>query len=328
MPSEDLNLLTALDALLSEGSVAGAARRLSLSASAMSRTLSRLRVATGDPLLVRAGRGLVPTPHAAALRERVRELERDVRAVLRPATAALDVASLERTFTIRANEGFVEAFAARLVTAIATEAPGVRLRFAPKPDKDVHPLREGLVDLEIGVLGETGPEVRVQALFQDSFVGAVRSGHPLASAHAVTPESYAAYGHVVASRRGRTSGPVDEALAALGLARKVAVVVPSFPAAFAIACASDFVALVTLSFFQAQVMRRHGAIEAVSFPLPVRAPPITVSQMWHPRMDHDPAHRWLRGLVLATCRGGERHRTAIGLPGEPVAPTMGNGANT
>src|SRR5579871_4259225 len=197
MPGEDLNLLTALDALLSEGSVAGAARRLELSPSAMSRTLSRLRAATGDPLLVRAGRGLVPTPHASALRERVRDLERDVRAVLRPAAASLEVAALERTFTVRANEGFVDAFAARLVAAVAAEAPRVRLRFAPKPDKDVRPLREGLVDLEIGVLGETGPEVRVQALFSDRFVGAVRDGHPLLAGGKITAERYAAFDHVV-----------------------------------------------------------------------------------------------------------------------------------
>src|ERR1700678_1176138 len=110
MADIDLNLLIALDALLAEGSVVGAARRMALSASAMSRALARLRAATGDPLLVRAGRGLVPTPHAAKLRERVRNLAQDVRAVLRPAANGLDIASLERTFTIRANEGFVEVF--------------------------------------------------------------------------------------------------------------------------------------------------------------------------------------------------------------------------
>ena len=118
----------------------------------MSRTLARLRAATGDPLLVRAGRGLVPTPRAVELRERVRDLAQEARAVLRPA-AELDLAALERTFTVRANEGFVETFAARLVAAVTEAAPGVRLRFAPKPDKDVRPLREGLVDLDVGVLG-------------------------------------------------------------------------------------------------------------------------------------------------------------------------------
>src|SRR5471030_1209446 len=131
MDSMDLNLLAALDALLAEGSVTGAARRLGLSSSAMSRTLTRLRSATGDPLLVRAGRGLVPTPHATELRERVHALSREVLEVLRPHVSHLDIASLEWTFTIRANEGFVEVLSVSLVAAITEAAPRVRLRFAP-----------------------------------------------------------------------------------------------------------------------------------------------------------------------------------------------------
>lgn len=304
MPETDLNLLTALDALLAEGSVAGAARRLGLSASAMSRTLARLRAATGDPLLVRAGRGMAPTPRAAELRGRVHELAADAHAVLRPAVGGLDLANLKRSFIIRSSEGFVEIFAASLVAAVTAAAPNVRLHFAPKPDKDVRALREGLVDLEIGVLGQSGPEVRLQALFRDDFVGAVREGHPLIAGGKVTPERYAACGHVVASRRGQTSGPVDRALAALGLTRTVVAVVPGFRAALAVASVSDLVALVTGSFIDAtlgsQTKRSSAGIK--SFPLPVRTEPITVSQMWHPRLDADPAHRWLRGLVLATCR--------------------------
>lgn len=291
MPDADLNLLVALDALLAEGSVAGAARRLGLSASAMSRTLARLRAATGDPLLVRAGRGLVPTPRAAELRDRVRDVAEEARAVLRPALG-LDLATLSRTFTIRANESFLEQFAVRLVAAVTTAAPGVRLRFAPKPDKAVQPLRLGLglVDLDIGVLGETGPEVRVQALFRDRFIGVVRAGHALAAGD-VTPERYAACGHVVTSRRGRMVGPVDNALSALGLARVVVAVVPGFPAALAIARASDLVALVP----ERQTAAARGGMH--SFPLPVQTEAVTVSQMWHPRLDADPAHQWMRSLV-------------------------------
>jgi DNA-binding transcriptional LysR family regulator len=306
----DLNLLIALDALLAEGSVVGAARRLGLSASAMSRTLARLRAATGDPLLVRAGRGLVPTPHATELRERVRDLAQDAQTVLRPVAASLDLAELKRSFTIRSNEGFVEICAAQLVAAVTAVAPNVRLRFAPKPDKDVRALREGLVDLEIGVLGKSGPEVRVQTLFRDHFVCAVREGHPLLGRRKITAERYAACGHVVASRRGHKSGPVDEALAARGLSRTVVVVVPSFRAALAVASVSDLVALVTSSFFNATQghQSKSGLAVLRSFPLPVRTEAITVSQMWHPRLDVDPAHRWLRGLVLATCR---EHRQIV-----------------
>lgn len=303
MADADLNLLPALDALLAEGSIAGAARRLGLSESAMSRTLARLREATGDPLLVRAGRGMTPTPRADALRDRAREAAHEARAILRPGSERLDLASLERSFTLRANEGFVEAFAARLVAVTTATAPHVRLRFAPKPDKDVRPLREGLVDLEIGVLGASGPEVRIQSLFRDRFVGVVREGHPLIAAGEITSARYAACGHVATSRRGQPHGPVDDALAALGLARSVVVVVSSFPAALAIARASDLAALIPTSFFRATREPPAGSVAGLrSFPLPVTTPEITVSQMWHPRMDADPAHRWLRGLVAAACR--------------------------
>ncbi len=302
MADPDFNLLAALDVLLAEGSVTGAAKVLGLSDSAMSRTLLRLRAATGDPLLVRAGRRLVPTPHAAALRERVRTLTGEVKSVLQPAARELDLLSLERGFTIRANEGFVEAFAARLVSAVTGAAPGVRLRFAPKPDKDVRLLREGLVDLEIGVLGDTGPEVMIQSLFQDQFVGVVRQGHPLASGD-VTASRYAACGHVVASRRGRTRGPVDDALEALGLQRRV-VVVPSFLAALAISATSDLVGLVTSSFVRAGQAGTDGTngMRVHTFALPMQTSAITVSQMWHPRANADPAHRWLREMVLSVCQ--------------------------
>ena len=304
MAKIDLNLLTALDALLAEGSVARAARRLGLSASAMSRTLTRLRAATRDPLLVRAGRGMVLTPHASELRERVRELAHDARAVLRPAGASFEPLSLERTFTLRANDGFVEIFAPRLVAAVNSVAPKVRLRFAPKADKDVRALREGPVDVEIGVLGTSGPEIRVQALFHDRFVGVARRSHPLLRAGKITAERYASFNHVVASRRGYPQGPVDEALAHLGLTRTVIAVVPSFRAALAVARATDAVALVSESFFDEA--RRHeqstGPMSLKSFALPVRTAGITVSLMWHPRFDTDPAHRWLRSLVLNTCR--------------------------
>ena len=296
MADTDLNLLTALDALLAEGSVAGAARRLKLSASAMSRTLARLRAATGDPLLVRAGRGLVPTPRAVELRGRVRELAQEVQAVLRPATGHSAVPAA-RTFTIRANDGFIEIFAADLVRTVSERAPGVRLRFAPKPDKDVRALREGLADLEIGVVTETAPEFHVRRLFRDRFVGAVRTGHPLLAGE-ITPERYAACGHVVVSRRGLAEGPVDNELKALGLARTIVAVVPGFRAAVQVARGSDLVALVTRSFLRGL---DHDSDGVVSFALPVHTAELIVSQMWHPRMNADASHRWLRRLVLEIC---------------------------
>lgn len=187
MAGIDLNLLTALDVLLTERSVTAAAPRLGLSVSATSRTLARLRSATGDPLLVQAGRSLVPTPYAEQLAGRVHAVAQEARAVLTPATDQMSPASLDRAFTIRANEGFVTLFAAALVASITKAAPRVRLRFAPKPDKEAAPLRDGRVDLEIGTAGASAPEVRSQLLFRDRFIGAARLGHPLL-ASPITPQ--------------------------------------------------------------------------------------------------------------------------------------------
>ena len=294
MSSPDLNLLVTLDVLLAEGSVARAARRLRLSPSAMSRALARLRTATGDPLLVRAGRGLVPTPRALDLRDRVRGLVEDAQSVLRP-VEQLDLACLVRTFTLRCSDGFVENFGPALMARLTRDAPGVRLRFVPKPDRDSGPLRDGTVDLETGVVGETtAPEVRTQALFRDRFVGVVRRGHPLARGR-MTPARYTAGRHILVSRRGLESGPLDEALEVQGLERQVVIIVGGFAAALALVRGTDLIA---------SVPERHtGNLRAGlhSFSLPVVLPKVTVSLLWHPRLDADPAHRWLRSCLRETC---------------------------
>jgi len=287
----DFNLLTMLNVLLEEGNVARAAKRLRLSPSAMSRALARVRKTTGDPLLVRAGRGLVPTPRALELRERVGRLVDDAEAVLRP-SERLDLRQLVRTFTLRTSDGFVENFGPALIARAAEEAPGVRLRFLQKTDQESGLLRDGRVDLETGVIAETtGPEVRTRALFRDRFVGVMRSGHPLLGAE-ITAESYAAGGHVLVSRRGLDRGLVDEALAPLGLERRIVTIVGGFAAALAIARGTDLIATVPERHTENLRAGLH------SFALPVAVPEITVSMLWHPRMDADPGHRWLRELVL------------------------------
>jgi DNA-binding transcriptional LysR family regulator len=294
MAIPDLNLLVTLDVLLAEGSVARAAARLRLSPSAMSRALARLRATTGDPLLVRAGRGLVPTPRALELRERVSQVVQDGAAVLRPAEP-LDLKQLVRTFTLRTREGFVENFGPDLIARVGRQAPGVRLRFVQKPNQDSASLRDASVDLETGVVGKTmGPEVRAQALFRDRFIGVVRKGHALSHGE-ITPSRYATARHISVSRRGLDTGPIDEALEPFGLKREIVTIVGGFSAALALARASDLIA---------SVPERHtGNLRAGmhSFPLPVSTPEVTVSLLWHPRLDADPAHRWLRGCVRDVC---------------------------
>jgi DNA-binding transcriptional LysR family regulator len=294
MPTPDLNLLVTLDVLLREGSVARAAQRLRLSPSAMSRALARLRETTGDPLLVRAGRGLVPTRRALELRERVSQLVQDGEAALRP-VETLNLGQLVRTFTLRTSEGFVENFGPDLIARVHAEAPGVRLRFVQKTNKDSVPLRDGIVDLETGVVGKTtGPEVRAQSLFRDRFVGVVRIGHALSQGE-ITPVRYATGKHVLVSRRGLDKGPIDDALKPLGLEREIVTIVGGFSTALALARDSDLIA---------SVPERHtGKLRAGmhSFPLPVSIPEIMVSLLWHPRADADPAHRWLRRCVRDAC---------------------------
>jgi DNA-binding transcriptional LysR family regulator len=294
MATPDFNLLATLDAVLAEGSVARAAQRLRLSPSAMSRALARLRETTGDPLLVRAGRGLVPTPRALQLRERVHQLVQEAEAVLRPAEK-LNLDQLVRTFTLRSREGFVENFGPDLIARVGEQARGVRLYFVPKPIKESTSLRDGAVDLETGVVGKTtGPELRAHALFRDRFIGVVRMEHALSQGE-ITPSRYARGRHIGVSRRGLDKGPIDEALEPFGLEREIATIVGGFSTALALARASDLIASVP--------ERQTGNLRAgmFSFPLPVLAPEVTISLLWHPRLDADPAHRWLRGLVLDTC---------------------------
>lgn len=295
MSPPDFNLLVTLDVLLAEGSVARAAQRLQLSPSAMSRALARLRETTGDPLLVRAGRGLVPTPRALELRNQVSELVQGAMEVLRPAEK-LRLTQLVRTFTLRTSEGFVENFGAALIARISKDAPNVRLRFVQKPNKDSTPLRDGTIDLETGVVEETtSPEVRTQALFRDRYIGVVRDGHPLAQGQ-ITPALYAAGTHICVSRHPFDKEPIDEALKPLGMERNTVVtIVGGFSTALALARNTDLIA---------SVPERHtGNLRTGmhSFTLPVSTPEFTVSMLWHPRMDVDLGHRWLRDCVRDAC---------------------------
>ncbi len=295
MSNPDLNLLITLDAVLAEGSVTRAAKRLRLSPSAMSRALARLRQTTGDPLLVRAGRELVPTPRAIELREHVAQLVRDAQEVLRPAEL-FDLEKLERTFVIRTSEGFAESFGPVLIAHVTQTAPGVRLFFMQKPDKNSKPLRDGVVDLETGVIDlASAPELRGQALFRDNYIGVVRAEHPL-SRNAITSEKYAAGMHISVSREGLEKGPLDDALHLLGLQRRIVTIVGGFSTALGLARGSDLIATVP---------ERHTASlrEGMhSFQLPFDMPDFTVSLLWHPRFSADPAHRWLRDLILQMCR--------------------------
>ena len=296
----DFNLLVTLDVLLAEGSVAGAARRLQLSPSAMSRALARLREVTGDPLLVRAGRRLVPTPRALELRTQVGAVVEGARAILRP-VEKLDLTTLERRFVLRTSEGFAETFGPRLIAQMRMEAPGVSLQFIAKPDKESAPLREGEADIETGVIDlTTAPEMRASPLFEDRWVGVAREGHPVLDAR-VTLKRYGAADHVQILRRGLHSSEVDEAATANGCERRIGVVVNGFAAAIALARDTDLIA--TVPEQHTEGLRRGVA----TFRLPFEIAPFRISLIWHPRMDGDLAHRWLRSRLRNICALPKRH---------------------
>lgn len=285
----DLNLLAVLDALLAEGSVTRAARRLHLSVPAASRALARARAATGDAILVRAGRGLVPTPRALAMRAQVRALVLEADRVLGGARPE-EPSRLERHLTIRADDGLLLVVGEALLGAARREAPGVTLGFRAEGDESVAELREGVVDLDVGVQGALGPEVRVQTVHRDRAVALVRAGSPL-SRGALTLRRLAAAEHVVRSRHGRfRPSRLDELLGRADLARRVRVVVPTSLALALTVARSDAVAIVLSTF--AAAAARVLPVRAVALPFALE--PTSISLAWHPRFDRDPAHAWLR----------------------------------
>ncbi|MEU4652917.1 LysR family transcriptional regulator [Streptomyces sp. NPDC023723] len=286
----DLNLLLALDVLLEEQSVQGAARRLHLSEPAMSRTLGRVRRALGDPVLVRAGRRMVPTPRALAIRAEVNAVVERARALFAPSDG--DLRTVTRSFTVLGHDVIAAAYGPPLLARAAAEAPGIRLRFLGESHVDAPFLREGTADLEVGVVDTTAPEVHRESLCDDRMVGVARAGHPLLTGE-LTPERFATEAdHLIVSRRGRLHGPVDAALAGLGLERRVVGTVGTVLASLFVLRESDLVGLVST-----WALPLADALGLAVFDVPLELPPLRLGLAWHPRHDADPAHAWLRGAV-------------------------------
>ncbi|GLY08162.1 LysR family transcriptional regulator [Actinoplanes sp. NBRC 101535] len=292
----DLNLLTALDALLEEGSVAGAAARLRLSAPAVSRTLGRIRRLTGDDILVRAGRTMIPTPYALSVQAQVSDLVRQANQVLTP-SRDLDLGTLDRTFTLRCHDALATALAPDLLRVVARDAPGVRIRLLAETPDDTDDLRHGRVDLEIGAGPPEPPEFRSATVGHDGFVVVMRSGHPHAGD--LTLAGYADGTHVLVSRRGRLADPVDDILAGHGLHRRVLAAVGSAATAAHVVSRGD--SLLTLpSTVCRPLIDAFGLVTAAP---PVTLPPVPIVCAWHQRYDSDAAHTWLRGLVRSVFAG-------------------------
>ncbi|MDF5753572.1 LysR family transcriptional regulator [Spongiactinospora sp. TRM90649] len=287
----DLNLLTALDALLEENSVAGAAERLNLSAPAMSRTLGRIRRLTGDQILVRTGRTMIPTPHALAIRGEVHDLVQRARDVLER-EHELDLANLNRVFSVRAHDAVTAAIGPRLLATVREQAPGVAIRLLAEATTDTNELRHGRVDLEIGSTEPDLPEITHITVAHDRLVAAVAPGHPCATGD-LTATRFASADHVIVSRRGRLRDPLDDILDDLGLRRRVVASAPSSTAALYMAARTELLVVVP-EHMCAPTLR---ALDLRTRPLPFALSAMPIILAWHQRYDNDRAHTWLRTLI-------------------------------
>ncbi len=296
MQLPDMNLLPALDALLREGSVTGAATRMNVSPSAMSRTLGRLRRVLDDPLLVPAGRGLALTPRALQLQPSVEAALAGALAALRPAQP-VDIAAVRRRFTLRSDDGLAVVLGPALTERVTREAPGVQLRWLPEGDEDPADLRDR-VDLDIGHLPDLPQDVRGRELARHRFAAVCRRDAPGAD-EPLTPAAFAAIPHITASRRGRFHSVVDERLAALGLTRRVLATVPTHITACFFALRGDVLALVPA----AVAARAAEELPLAVREIPLELPAVTTGMAWHVRLDTDPAHRWLRAAVARILSG-------------------------
>jgi DNA-binding transcriptional LysR family regulator len=294
----DLNLLVALDLLLEERSVRAAARRARVTPSAMSHTLARLRALFADELLVRAGRGLLPTRRADALVEPVKEVLRLARGLL-DEPGPIDPSGLRRAFRVVCTDHVSTVLLGAVDARLRREAPGVDLYVQPLVPETMDELRRGGVDVAIGVFPEAPPEVRVRRLFDDAFITVARAGHPRVGPAGLTLEAYLAEQHVLVAPRGTPRGTVDEALAAAGLARRVARTFPSFLAALWHVAASDD--LLTVS--ERLVAATSGALGLVAVAPPLALPGYAMTMAWHPRTERSAEEAWFRSLLVEEAEG-------------------------
>jgi DNA-binding transcriptional LysR family regulator len=306
MESRDLSLLLAIDAMLQEGSVTLAARRLGLSTPAASHALARIRERLGDQLLVRSGRSMVLTPRAEQLRPLVRNLVEEATRVLSP-PGPFEPRTLQRTFTIFATDHALLVLGPTIDRLVRTDAPDVTLRFLPSVVDDWMSLRDGTADLSVCLPGFFPPEFRTRPLLAERFVCVVRKDHP-GVGRRLTLDSYLALDHIVVAPLGKPSY-VDQLLAERGQSRRIRRVVPYFASALQLVATTDYV--LTVSETAARAARKTWPLRVVE--PPIALPSYAVNLLWHPRLDNEPANEWLRDVFA-------RAASHVAREGEPHAP--------
>jgi LysR family nod box-dependent transcriptional activator len=295
----DLNLLVAFDALMQERSVTRAASRVGLSQPGMSNALARLRKLTADPLFVRDGLALVPTPRAQALRQPVRDALTLIQGALSP-RPAFDPAQDPATFTISCSDYSLLMLIGPLVRHLAVAAPAVAIRVLSRSPDIVRLIRDGDVDLAIEP-AEIMPEVALASvpLWADRWLCCVWEGNSVVGDH-LTLEEYLRLGHLVYSMgRGQPVSMVDEHLARSMVPRRIEFTVQSFLLAPFLLEGTDLVTVVPEK--AAPFLRRTAAVRLLE--PPVQLPSITQMLWWHPRHDANPAQAWIRARIAEIAAG-------------------------
>ncbi len=293
----DLNLLVALDVLLAERHVTRAARRMGITQSAMSQTLQRLRDVLDDPILVRRGTGMAPSPRAEALAAPLHAALRGLeRVVLEP--PAFEPARSDRAFRIATFDVYGVSVLPRLLARVHEQAPRVVLDVVSVAMERVHEqLRQGELDVALVRPRESPADIAHEPAIEEQLVSMVRADHPILRAR-ITAAAFVRWPH--ASFRITDGGPsaLDALLDAQGLSRCVPLRLPFFLAAPALACETDLV--ITLPRSAARAFERRWPVAVFVPPLPPMR--YTVHMIWSRHLEADPSHRWLRAQVLATAR--------------------------
>ncbi len=289
----NLNLLVALDALLSERNVTRAARRVGITQPAMSQTLGRLRELFADPLLVRRGRAMVLTPRAEAmlvpLSDALLSVERAVQLGM-----GFDAATSTRIFSVALPDLSATVILGPLLGLIGVEAPGVRVQVEPlSMSRLSDKLASGAIDLVLAAHLSSSEGLRRETLLTDDYVCLVRRGHPLARRKRVRIDDYAAHGHLAYTPVGFVPPPISEAVPGFASTSGIRASVPYLLALPEVVRRTDLVATVPRRLLCAPIDFRG----VVTLEAPRELPAVVDSLWWHPRFDSDPAHQWLRKRV-------------------------------
>jgi DNA-binding transcriptional LysR family regulator len=295
----DLNLLAVFDAVMRDRSVTRAARRLGLSQPATSHALARLRHMMRDELFIRSPDGMTPTPRAEQLAGPVRNALNELQSAFEPETFA--PATARHHFALALNNYAAVVLAPPLAAAAAAAAPLVELDLRPSGTLDIAAeLDRGEVDLVIGRADSPGERFASVPILQDGFVLVMRTGHK-ATGRQLSAPALARLAHLEISSAREDTGFIDRFLAGNGLARRVMLRAPYISAAKLLA-QSDMVA--TLSRRIAQTLIEDHPLQARETPCP--SPTIVTRMTWHRRRDNQPAHSWLRDLVISVSESLDR----------------------